>query len=570
MSAEPPAFPKALDDDDDDVTWALQTAQARWERGGHADAVVWLRRAAQSALELGEFGRAADLEKSARQIDLWVKLSESSGLAQSEEDDGVDALLEGDMPMLETRALDGPTPSLVDAIEAEARGESPLGPDPEELDDVEDVEELEDEEIIEELPESAMVEPGGDSAPLPSFALDSVPPPAPEEEAIDDVDVPELDPIAELVDPEPLAEPAAFPEPATETRQKSETRHALEEKPASSPLVAVEPEPMPPVPLRESEPPPPLPSFEAEPLTSDDAVTLKPPAAPRVFEPELEPEVADDEILLPDGPVPSVVATSPGIAPPPSERRTPAIDPERIASVPGLEDLTPEIHAELGARARTRKLAPDEEVGGYGLLWVMRGMVMVMPTIADAVVATAVEGQTVFARGNLEVNVALRAVAGPNGAEVAVWQPEHFEEVLEKCPWVADELRSIADRFQALAGASMGLLGDRLDDSMRAMVTDRAEVKLLLPGETIFEQNKPVVGLYVLGAGEIELVKGGSVERTLGPGELLFSAAVLAHEPAPALARAGAPGALVLYFDRMTTHELVVSVPPLLELVAMG
>jgi len=197
-------------------------------------------------------------------------------------------------------------------------------------------------------------------------------------------------------------------------------------------------------------------------------------------------------------------------------------------------------------------------------------MVMVMPTIADAVVATAVEGQTVFSRGNLEANVALRAVAGPNGAEVAVWQPEHFEEVLEKCPWVADELRSIADRFQALAGASMGLLGERLDDSMRAMVTDRAEVKLLLPGETVFEQGKPVVGLYVLGAGELELVKGGVVERTLGPGELLFSAAVLAHEPAPALARAGAPGALVLYFDRMTTHELVVSVPPLLELVAMG
>jgi hypothetical protein len=33
-------------------------------------------------------------------------------------------------------------------------------------------------------------------------------------------------------------------------------------------------------------------------------------------------------------------------------------------------------------------------------------------------------------------------------------------------------------------------------------------------------------------------------------------------------ARAGAGGALVLYADRMTTHELVVSVPPLLELVA--
>src|SRR6187549_3688872 len=105
MSAEPPAFPKALDDDDDDVAWALQTASARWERGGHADAIVWLRRAAQAALELGEFGRAADLEKSARQVDVWVQVN-ASNLVQSEEDDGVDSLLDGDMPMLETQALE--------------------------------------------------------------------------------------------------------------------------------------------------------------------------------------------------------------------------------------------------------------------------------------------------------------------------------------------------------------------------------------------------------------------------------------------------------------------------------
>src|SRR5262245_52724204 len=163
MSAEPPAFPKALEEDDDDVTWALQTAQARWERGGHADAVVWLRRAAQTALELSEFGRAADLERSARQIDLWLQLNASTGFAQSEEDDGVDSLLDQDMPMLETRALDGPTPSLVDAIEAEARGESALEAPPEVF---EDVEELEDEEIIEEPIDA----PAADAAaPLPSF-----------------------------------------------------------------------------------------------------------------------------------------------------------------------------------------------------------------------------------------------------------------------------------------------------------------------------------------------------------------------------------------------------------------
>ena len=89
-------------------------------------------------------------------------------------------------------------------------------------------------------------------------------------------------------------------------------------------------------------------------------------------------------------------------------------------------------------------------------------------------------------------------------------------------------------------------------------------------GEIVFEQGKPVVGLHVLGAGELELVKDGKVERKLGPGDLLYASAVLAHEPAPALARASASGALLLYWDRMATHELVVSVPPLLELIAMS
>ncbi|HTA88269.1 MAG TPA: hypothetical protein VK745_01785, partial [Polyangiaceae bacterium] len=56
-------FPQALDDDDDDVAWALQTAQVQWKRGGQADAIVWLRRAADSADQLGLVWRAADLRR---------------------------------------------------------------------------------------------------------------------------------------------------------------------------------------------------------------------------------------------------------------------------------------------------------------------------------------------------------------------------------------------------------------------------------------------------------------------------------------------------------------------------
>ena len=54
----PPTFPEALDDDDDDVTWALQTAGVQWKRGAHADALEWLRRAAESAVDGGRAIRA--------------------------------------------------------------------------------------------------------------------------------------------------------------------------------------------------------------------------------------------------------------------------------------------------------------------------------------------------------------------------------------------------------------------------------------------------------------------------------------------------------------------------------
>jgi len=164
--------------------------------------------------------------------------------------------------------------------------------------------------------------------------------------------------------------------------------------------------------------------------------------------------------------------------------------------------------------------------------------------------------------------VKLRVVAEAQGAEVAVWQREDFEQLLVTCPWVAEELRAVADRYQALAGAAMGPLGDRLDDGMRAMITERAEVRFLTAGDAVLEQGKPVAGLLIVGGGRMELVVDGAVTESLGPGDLPFASAVLSHAKSPATVRAAEQGALVLAVDRMATHELLVSVPPLLELLA--
>src|SRR5687767_11706536 len=116
MSAEPPAFPKALDDDEDDVAWALQTAAVQWERGGHADAVVWLRRAAEAAVEAGEFGRAADLQRGATLVASWVERGAVGPAPDEDDDDGVDSLLATEAPEIETSEMRGLSQSLVDVL----------------------------------------------------------------------------------------------------------------------------------------------------------------------------------------------------------------------------------------------------------------------------------------------------------------------------------------------------------------------------------------------------------------------------------------------------------------------
>ena len=45
------AFPKSKKDDPEDVSWALSTAEAMWNRGERSDAIKWIRKAAEAASE---------------------------------------------------------------------------------------------------------------------------------------------------------------------------------------------------------------------------------------------------------------------------------------------------------------------------------------------------------------------------------------------------------------------------------------------------------------------------------------------------------------------------------------
>ncbi len=188
----------------------------------------------------------------------------------------------------------------------------------------------------------------------------------------------------------------------------------------------------------------------------------------------------------------------------------------------GLEDVPPEGQAILAREATIVRLANEEEVSSFGLALVLRGAVNVMmPAIADLSCARAGKGEIVWSQGNLEDGVALRLVGAEDVTDVAVWDAELLKSTVRDYPWVVEDLKALADRFQALAGVAMGPMGERLDDSLRALVTQRCEIKRLLPGETLTTKGQPVGGMYIMAAGRLEIVEEDAVLSELGPGRFL-------------------------------------------------
>jgi hypothetical protein len=477
-------FPEPLDNDDDDVAWALQTAKVMWQRGAQADAIVWLRRAADTADQQSNVWRAADLRRTADELTAVIGTRPAFSRPPPVSSDGrggsdIDALLGGN-----SEAVSLPPYAPVEELEMEVEPESfdeivIEEPDSriELISEVEEAEVLDDDELADddEISEDALDEDELDPVEaLPSFPIEgSGPGMIDYEDGDDPVTQPQLD------------DPLAFPS---------------SRRPLAQLGLRQEPEP-------EHEPEP---------------------------EPERDPHIGD---LV-------------------------------LGEVHGLEDLPPEAQARLVREVRIESLGAQEEVSSFGLALVLKGAVDIMPTIADLACARAVKGDIIWGEGNLEDGVALRLVAAENSTDVAVWDAALIKDSVRDSPWVVDDLKALADRFQALAGVAMGPMGERLDDSLRSMVTGRCEIKRLLPSEVLATKGQAVGGMYIVAAGRIEIVDGEEIESELGPGDFLFGAQVLSNGKAPRDARAGRGGALVLFAARSVAHDLLLSVPPLLEIFA--
>lgn len=543
------AIPAALDDDDDDVAWALQTAAVQWKRGLFADAIVWLRRAVDAAIQTGNPQRATDLNHAAADLTERMLASAAAAAPAPGSDSGadIDALL--DRPPLQQPGRASIDIEFEDAPPVGAHPPPPgrpppprpvsnpfLTPEPVTGGAFPSVPHVDDSPTIaEEAIEEVEPEPLEDSAPLPRFPSAS----GDEEVRYTEQELPPFPTSAEFEQP---THPGWSP-----TSQETET----------SPPPRAHPE-------HEEEPRVRPPTYD-EPFP-EDLGRLTEPAAPlgRGSMPDM---IAEAGLLTSEPPTAVEAPPEPEPAPEPEPEEA-RIGEVSLADVRGLEDLPPEAQLEFAACARLERLGSEEEVGSFAVGLVIEGDVALMPTIADVPIARARRGDVVFTQGTLQEGIALRVVAGDSGALVATWDQAAWQQATADCPWVADELREVADRFQALAGAAMGELGERFDESLRAAVTDRCEVRALLSEEVLVEAGCTVPGMYIVGGGRIELLNGEGGVDTLGPGEFLFPAQVLAAGKASRSARAGADGALVLFADRMTAHELLVSVPPLIEILA--
>ncbi|HSC89628.1 MAG TPA: hypothetical protein VLC09_20235, partial [Polyangiaceae bacterium] len=210
------------------------------------------------------------------------------------------------------------------------------------------------------------------------------------------------------------------------------------------------------------------------------------------------------------------------------------VDGIDLLNVPGLQDLPEEAQLALLQSAQMMRLERGVEAASFGVALVTHGAVQIMPAIADAACGIARKGEVIFTQGSLPTGVELRVVGFDPGSRVALFSRQVYEAAVADCPWVADELALVADKYQALAGAVMGPLGDSLDDMFRSMVLDKCTVKRPGPGDSVAKRGKALDGLYIVGAGSVDvLAADGSVKETLGPGDFLFPQTLLGGSPAP-------------------------------------
>jgi hypothetical protein len=511
-------IPPSVETDVEDVAWAIQTAASLWNRNERVDAIVWLRRAAQAAGEAEHDERALTLARAAAELSEWIatnpihisgSFAATSISPQDAAASGIDDLLRA---LPEIPIEEGAQVSMSAMTEPHAFAPVKLPPLP-----VLDAPSTD--APIAEVFQSVSQEPSSASVPSGAEAHAGL-----------------LDPWSTTEDslPPPMATPSAVV--SSEDYQDEVVTSARLELPPAEPAVVMAV-------------PPPVPRMRA-PLPSETVVEMPSPALRAAATP---PERFSVEQTL----------VSAGVVLPTRAAGESKVD---LSSALALADLPDDTRAELERGAEIHRLGRDEEVMGFALAFVVEGDIDIAAQIVDAPAERIGKGKVLKAKGTVAESVPLRLICASDEAVVATWQAAQIEPAFAACPWVDDELRASANRVQALVGVTLGPLAERLDATLRAQVTSRLELRELAEGSVLVEAGSAVRDLYLVGQGAIELVMDGEVTGEVSVGEFLFPAEIMGGGKAPATARVGKGGALLLASDRSVAQELMSTCPPLLEI----
>jgi hypothetical protein len=636
-----PLLPAPRDGDPEDVSWALQTADALWKRGEYADAVSWIRKAANAAADAEADMRVIELAKAAAELSALV---EAFGARAPEPrvPSGVDIEVAVEVEPSPAPPLLTPSspPKKPPGPPPKKPGGSPRLPTPnpvpsplQQVPFAEVASAATAEEIMPAPPRADPVPPSYD--PDSARAFPSVPPEPP-----DFAPTPMAMPIAKSIPPdrEPPPPKVQIAPPERKSGNRTSTMplgtpdpnyvpvrpRALEPDPLDDPFalpaIEVPPKPMRPAsvppPNREdvvtsarSVPPPPRPGSRlGTPVMGSvppPKMSLAPSAVPPADDDKgVQSHVSDappraakpSEVQIPAAPrAPRVIAESG--APPPSSSRTatiaglpqrappPKVDMPALSAQPVsgravlldpdqfevLADVPDDAREALVMQSEKVALLPDESASAPAMVVVLQGEIDVRSrghvTKLDSISQGQVRLLVAFApaEGNLEV------VGGPKGARYLALGISGIELLRAAAPWVVQELEPASDDVHVVAGILRGRHGARLDGPMLDAILSRAKTMRLAPGATVVRQGEAVRALIFVGAGELTIRGGNDADaqilQTLVPGEVLYSTELLGRVPAPSTVRAGDQGALVIVATRAATEELLVTVPPLLELL---
>jgi CRP-like cAMP-binding protein len=166
----------------------------------------------------------------------------------------------------------------------------------------------------------------------------------------------------------------------------------------------------------------------------------------------------------------------------------------------------------------------------------------------------------------------LVVVGGRKGARILSLPSSAVDELRAAAPWVVQDLEPLSDDLHVVAGAIRGPIGKRLDDALLGAILSRADTMRLPPGATVVKQGELVRALVIVGAGNLSLRSSDDAEAketgSIEQGDVLFPSELLQRTKAPSTVRAGENGAVVLVATRAATEELMMTYPPLLDILS--